>query len=114
MKPQAKSPPREATLQELLLKSDAAFWVKLAQETTRARSFDDLILLCTLRRRAEKRAIPGRPAPKKTLRRLPFWEPTRFTRLTDLLTQLLWASGCEPTLFVGEFDNHAVSEIAYV
>jgi FkbH-like protein len=95
-------------LTDLLRSHDEAFWRELSSAVDRAASFEDLIALCALRRRAVARALPD-PRPRVVLR-LAMIGGYTLHPLRELVDLALWAAGFEARLFVGEFDNH-VSEI---
>lgn len=96
-------------LKQLLLEKNHAFWHKLRVATERARAFDELFFLTSLRKKALSTNVAIDTKPSTTIR-LAILGGFSLYPLHTLLTHLLETAGVECELFVGEYDNY-VSEI---
>lgn len=96
-------------LKSLLLGKDPAFWQRLRSMTARAKAFDELFYLASLRKKAGTLDIPP-DSIKKTPVRLAILGGCSLYPLHALVTHLLESAGLQCELFLGEYDNF-VSEI---
>jgi FkbH-like protein len=95
-------------LKSLLLNNDTAFWEQLAARTREAASFDDLLFLLTLRKKALARGLQLESSP--TPLRLAMIGGFSLYPLHELIEHLLAVSGITCELFLGKYDNY-ISEI---
>ncbi len=94
----------------LLAESDPRFWMALREQTTRAASFDEVLPLSTMRRKALRRRVPwpegATPAPLK----LAIVGGCSLFPFHDLLEHLLMAPASggafQANLFLGDYDNY--------
>jgi FkbH-like protein len=88
----------------LLLAEDVRFWPALAARTAIATTFEELLTLAMLRKKARARGLaPAGDAPSL---RVAVVGGYTFSPFKDLLELLLAANGVQPSLLVGDFDNH--------
>ena len=92
------------TLKTLLAAGDFAFWPALAQRTAAAQTFEDLLVLATLRRRAVARGL-ALPTSGNPLR-LALVGGNTFYPLQELIAHNLAILGVETELWTGGFDNY--------
>jgi FkbH-like protein len=93
-------------LKSLLASKDPSFWQRLSEITRKAKTFEELHLLSTLRRRALAQSLPQPQAFKRQALRLAIVGGYSFYPLSELVHQLLFAHGFDLELFTGEYDNH--------
>ena len=86
-----------------------AFWEKLAARSLEADSFDDLLFLSTLRKKAASRGL-ARPENHARQLRLAIIGGFSLYPLHELIEHLLAAAGVSCELFIGDYDNY-ISEI---
>lgn len=105
--------PRPFSNQDIkaLLNSNATtFWAQLASRSHSATSFDELLFLSTLRKKAEFKGLKqDGPMPREKLR-LALIGGYSLYPLHELIEHLLSVSGYDSELFIGRYDNY-VSEI---
>jgi FkbH-like protein len=95
-------------LAALLLRGDETFWRELPRAVEQAASFEALMALGALRKRATARGLPDR-TPRAELRFAMLGGYSLYP-LREFVELALWASGFDVRLFVGEYDNY-VAEI---
>src|SRR6266542_684680 len=91
-------------LKQLCESKDPRFWAELQRLTNQVEEFVQLLELSVLRQRGLKRKVP-RTEPGKPLR-VAILGGCSLKLLSTMLGQLLDASGWDPQLFLGEFDNY--------
>lgn len=96
-------------LKSLLLNNDVAFWEQMAARSREANSFDDLLFLSTLRKKALARGLARPVSPSRKIR-LALIGGFSLYPLHELLEHLLATSGISCELFLGDYDNYT-SEI---
>jgi FkbH-like protein len=98
-----------SSVKELLRQNDTRFWAELAAATREAGTFDELMLLSALRKKATARSLP-QPAGSRVSLRLAILGGCCLYPLHELLTHLLELEGVRCELFLGDYDNY-VAEI---
>ena len=96
-------------LKTLLAGDDPRFWVVLGERTARAISFDEILPLSTMRRRALKRGVPHPEGVTPAALRLAIVGGCSLFPLHDLLEHFMTAthSGAfQAKLFLGDYDNY--------
>lgn len=96
-------------VKKLLLQDDPSFWPELSALSHRSESFEDLVVLSSLRRKALTRGKQAPWASDQPLR-LALLGGYSLYPLHELLRHLLETSGVCCELFLGDYDNF-VSEI---
>src|SRR5262245_15023733 len=96
-------------IKDLLLKNDSSFWVELARLTRQASGFDEILVLSTLRKKAELRGLQREWKSEKPLR-LAIVGGYSLYPFHELLTHLLETAGIRSELLLGDYDNY-IAEI---
>jgi FkbH-like protein len=97
------------SLKELLARNDSNFWSGLDASTAEASTFEDLVVLSSLRKKAALRNL-NRPGPAEIELRLAILGGCSLYPLHEILTHLLETAGLSCEVFLGDFDNY-VAEI---
>ena len=96
-------------IKNLLVNQQPDFWPELASLTHQAAGFDELLVLASLRKKAEARGLP-RPGGTALPLRLAIVGGCSLYPLHLLVTHLLATAGVTCELFLGDYDNY-VAEI---
>jgi FkbH-like protein len=97
-------------LKQLLATGDDAFWGELGARTGKASTFEELLTLSTLRKKALLRGIARPQAGRRDLRYAILGGCSLYP-MHELLGHLLDDAGFDAEMFLGDFDNY-VSEIS--
>ena len=97
-------------LKRLLLDSDPSFWTQLAEQTQAAESFDELLFLSSLRKKALSRGLEQAHSTANSLRLAVIGGYSLYP-MTEILEHCLFAAGIRIELFSGDFDNYT-AEVA--
>ena len=96
-------------LKRLLLGGDAAFWPLLKVETDRATAFEDVLVLSTLRKKAQARQLAW-PGGRATRLRVALLGGYSLFPLSDLLEHFSLLAGTPCEFWQGSYDNY-IAEI---
>ena len=99
----------DTELKRLLKDKDPYFWCCLELRTKQATSFEDLIFLSNLRKKAKKIG-PAQEKQSKSKIKLALIGGYTFYPLYEFAEHILYLAGLECELFIGDFDNY-ISEI---
>lgn len=97
-------------LKRLLLEGDPSFWARLAEQTSTAARFDQLLFLSSLRKRALAKGLE-RPERNGAAVRIGLIGGVSLYPLSELLEHCLDATGVTVEIFSGAYDNYT-AEIA--
>jgi FkbH-like protein len=95
-------------IKSLLREGDSRLWPDLVQRCLHIGDLESAVALCALRKKAKRSAIPEKRQLEKL--RIAFIGGYTLHPLTDVAELLLWASGYDCEVFVGEYDAY-VSDI---
>jgi FkbH-like protein len=99
------SDPDKQALKAMLAEGDPRFWQRLFDCTSHAVSFDELISLATLRKKALAKGMELQELPLQKLR-LAMLGGCTFYPFSELLIQLFLAERFEVEIFSGGYDNY--------
>lgn len=97
-------------LKSLLLSNDATFWEQLARRSRDTTTFEELLFLSTLRRKADSRRLPRQGSTAREKLRLAIIGGYSLYPLHELIEHFLVLADFSCELFIGDYDNY-VSEI---
>lgn len=97
-------------LKSLLLNNDATFWEQLARRSRDTTTFEELLFLSTLRKKADSRRLSRQGSTALQKLRFAILGGYSLYPLHELIEHLLVLAGFSCELFIGDYDNY-VSEI---